>query len=152
MIAAEHERQLARLAARGNVIGDLAAHDEDLVEVLGVVVPGGERLDRVLGDGSQIVHADAQLGQPADEVGVADRRRSHVDTAATLPEVERGAEQGHVRERLGRAHGLTIAPSSGASSSVRACAPASTPGRRPPEAGSTRTTPPASRTSRSPAA
>ncbi len=63
-----------------------------------------------LGDGAEIAHADAQLGQPPDEVGVADRRGAHVDTAATLPEVERGAEQGDVRERLGRAHALTTSP------------------------------------------
>ena len=88
-----------------DVAGDLVADGEDLVEVLGAVVAGVERLDRILDDRAEVVHAESELGEAADEVGVADRGRPHVDAAPALPEVERGAEDGDI----GRgAHGATL--------------------------------------------
>ena len=89
VVAAQHQRQLAGLAARCDVVGDLAADVEDLVEVLGMRVALGQPLDRALGHRAEIANADAQLREPPHEPGVADRRRTHVDTAPPLPEVER---------------------------------------------------------------
>ena len=39
------------------------------------------------------------------ETGVADRRRPHVDAAPPCPEIERGADQGHLTPRRLHAHG-----------------------------------------------
>ena len=154
VVAAEHERQLARLAARGDVVGDLAADDEDLDRgTWRGRRPSSSASIGSLGDGAEIVHADAELRQAPDELGVADRGGPHVDTAAALPEVERGAEHGDLRERRGGAHALTLPASSEARARPSARArPRARPaaGRRAPAAAPT--TPPASRTSRSPAA
>ena len=153
MVATEHERQLAGLAARGHVVGDLAADGQDLVEVLGASVADGECLDRILGHRAQVAHAHSQLAESPDEVRVTNRGGPHVDTAAALAEVERGSEHRDTRKRRRAAHAATSALStSGASWATSAGGPASTPAGRPPDAGSASTRPPASLTIRSPAA
>ena len=69
-------------------------------------IAAGERLrDRRL-DVAVIVRHDAELlGEMLGKTGVADRRRPHVDAAAALPEIQRGADQRHLAARRLHAHG-----------------------------------------------
>ena len=148
MVATEHERKLAGPGCGFHMAGDLGADGEDLVEVLGVLVALVERFDGILHDGAKVVHAEAQAGEPAEQLGVADRRRPHVDAAAALPEIECSAEDGDVGDG---AHDSTLSLQEREKRLGERPGPARMPARRPAAAGSGTTTPPASRTSRSPA-
>jgi CheY-like chemotaxis protein len=104
MIAAEHERQLARTHRLGDELRDAVAELENLREEVRTPVSfARERLDDGGRDVAAIVRLDTELpGEMLGQLGRADRRRAHVDAAPARPEVERGADEGHLTP--GRLH------------------------------------------------
>ena len=88
VVAAEHERQLARPARGLHVVGDLAAHGEDLRRgTCARSSPTSSASIGSLGDRAEVVHADAELGEPPERA-----RRS-------------GSPRGPCRRRGGPARG-----------------------------------------------
>ena len=111
----------------GDVVGDLAADVEDLVEVLGMRVALGQRLDRVLGHRAEIAHADAQLREPPAR---APRSGSPMAPCRHRAAPARGRAQLPVRRPAGAAAVLTRRSRRAATARAGRPAPPARPARR----------------------
>jgi len=89
---AQHERELAVGDGRGDVIGQVLAGAADGAPVAGRRIALVQRLDHPRADVAVVVHGVAEAGDSLAQLRVADRRRAHVDAAASRAEVERGPD------------------------------------------------------------
>ena len=105
VIAAQNERDLSAQPRLFDELRDAVAERENLRQEARAPIVYRKRLrDRRL-DVAEIVRHDAERrSKMLRELGVANRRRPHVDATATGAEIERGADQGHTPLRL-HAHG-----------------------------------------------
>jgi hypothetical protein len=92
VVAAEHEGQRIRLDRVAHEHRDLRAGREDLGQVARGLVRHGRRLRLGRLDVPEVPHPVAERDQPLLQIRVAKRGGPHVDTPATLAEVERSAD------------------------------------------------------------
>ena len=100
VVAAEDERPGALPHRSFDDRGQLRARGEDLGHEAGPLVGEGETLRLRRHHVAAVGDVEPDAGEPLFEPRVADRRRAHVDAAALLAEVERGAD-----DRNGTVHG-----------------------------------------------
>ena len=92
MIAAKHQRQRARIVRLQRHVVQAAADPRDLVDVLLRLIDGFLRFRNRRGQIAVIADRVSELGDPIAKTGDAERRRSHVHTAACAAKVERHAD------------------------------------------------------------
>jgi hypothetical protein len=103
MVTAEDERHKPVGPGALDLASDATAGLEDLRQEAGPLrSPCASFRERSL-DVAAILDLHAGADEPIPQARVADRRRAHVHTAATGPEVERGSDDCHVS----RGHGET---------------------------------------------
>ncbi len=98
VIAAENEWESA---GGGNILhclGELCATLRNLRKILGVLCAGGSAFLLRDRDVAQILHFIAERSNAGIQSGQSQSRWSHVDTAASRTEIERRADNRHLRE------------------------------------------------------
>jgi hypothetical protein len=104
VVAAEDEWQVAACLRSRDQVGDALAGRLDLVQEAGVLVAERDRLGHGRDDVPPVLADPPELGDPRVEARVADRRRSHVDAAAPLPQIERCPDDRNRRVPVRPAH------------------------------------------------
>src|SRR5919202_1759036 len=92
VIPAEDERQMTAFHGPDDQVGDSFASLLDLRKETNALVPHGARLCDRCGDVAPVLTATPEVLDPRFQPGVADRRGTHVDTAAPRTEIESRAD------------------------------------------------------------
>jgi hypothetical protein len=95
VVTAEHQRQMTVANGPGHELGHALTGLLDLIEIAHALVSDAGRLGHRGLDVAQVEASDSKLHQPSREPGVANGRRTHVDTPTSRAEVEAGADHRH---------------------------------------------------------